>query len=221
MANSESTSGLSNSFTDLMTSLAVIFILLLCASWNNVAVARKGEINTIVAELRQQLEDFRKAGVEVETDPKDPLALVIIIPEDLLVFAVGKDDIPEKGKIFLREFITRLAKITLSENLRDKIHGIIVEGHADKSGTDAINLPLSQRRSMSVVTESLNVLEGEGRRQFIKLLSASGRGSVEPYVEPVTHQEVPDKSRRVVFKIRMRSFEQKDFQTIIGTAASR
>ena len=203
-----------------MTSLAVIFILLLCASWNNVAVARKGELNTIVAELRKQLEDFRKAGVEVQTDPKDPLALVIIIPEDLLVFAVGKDSIPEKGKTFLREFITKLAKITLSENLRDKIHGIIVEGHADKSGTDEINLPLSQRRSMSVVTESLNVLEGDGRSEFIKLLSASGRGSVEPYVEPVYHQEVPDKSRRVVFKIRMRSFEQKDFQTIIGTAAN-
>src|SRR3990172_9891167 len=215
MTNSENQSGLSNSFTDLMTSLAVIFILLLCASWNNALSAGQGVIVDIKAVLERELKDFFKEGIEVKSDPKDPLALIIIVPENLLVFALNDARIPDKGKEFLRDFVPRLAEITLSETFREKIHSIIVEGHTDITGKDERNLPLSQERSMSVVMESLQVLQGDARQQFITLLSASGRGSVEPYVDPISHPESQYKNRRVVFKIRVRSVEQKDIQQVI------
>ena len=48
MLNRESNSGMSSSFADLMTSMAVIFILLLCASLNN---AQQDEFVRLFAEL--------------------------------------------------------------------------------------------------------------------------------------------------------------------------
>jgi outer membrane protein OmpA-like peptidoglycan-associated protein len=97
----------------------------------------------------------------------------------------------------------------------------VVEGHTDSSGTDEYNWDLSQRRSMSVVRASLAVLSTQGsldeRSAFLRLLSASGRGSAELAYGP-GGQENPALSRRVVFKIRVRSFEQK---TLSETLASR
>lgn len=206
MASVQQESGIQNSFTDLMTSLAVIFILMFCATWNDARQQGKGVRGAILVDLKKELEQFiSRDGVEVKEDPKDPLSLVILVPEGLLQFDVGKDLIPESGIKFLRSFMPIMAKATLK--FKDDINSIIVEGHADTSGKDEQNLPLSQKRSMSVVMESLQALESDARDRFLGLLSASGRGSVDPYTENGVVNM--DKSRRVVFKMRIRSFEQR------------
>ena len=94
----------------------------------------------------------------------------------------------------------------------------MVEGHTDSSGTDEHNLQLSQQRSLSVVQRTLDILgrsEPEDKVCFLDFLSANGRGSKERILD-ADGKEDRNRSRRVVFKIRVRSLEQREFRTILG-----
>ena len=253
-ADSEGT-GLASSLTDLMTSLAVIFILLLVASHNNeqqklgaqhdamantqadldrtreeLAAAKKKTDTTrhqILVALRNALESFRAKGVRADPDPHDPLGLLVIVPEELLKFEVNKDTIPSGGVEFLRQFTPKLATTVCSEEFKKEISAIVIEGHTDSSGTHDFNLPLSQRRSMTVVQESLKVLgkpmpDAGGSSGLVEcylhVLSASGRGSSALIWN--AGKEDRDRSRRVEFKIRVRSLEQRQLQDALDTAPS-
>jgi outer membrane protein OmpA-like peptidoglycan-associated protein len=210
--------GMSNSFTDLMTSLAVIFILLLCASLNNAQQEGQTTIHSVLAEMQRELKEFVSGGIEVKSDPKDPLGLLIMVPEDLLAFPLDRADISPNGELFLRAFIPKLSKIVCSQRFAKEINSIVVEGHTDSSGTAQHNWDLSQKRSMSVVRTSLGVLNmsdtEEEKMSFLRLLSASGRGSAELVTSPAGEENAA-LSRRVVFKIRVRSFEQKPLLEVL------
>ncbi len=208
----ENDTGLAGSFVDLMTSLAVIFVLLLCASLNNAHQEVQTTRNSVMTEMQKALKEFVAGGIEVKSDPKDPLGLLVLIPEDLLAFKLDHWDISPAGTTFLRAFVPRLARVVCSPTFAKEIRSIIVEGHTDSSGTDRHNLDLSQKRSMSVVNESLNVLEERGdaneKSTFVNLLSATGRGSAD-LIRGSGGEEVPSLSRRVIFKLRFRSIEEK------------
>jgi outer membrane protein OmpA-like peptidoglycan-associated protein len=227
MASESPSSGLASSFTDLMTSLAVIFILLLVAITQNTvmssAARNKKTQNTrenILEELQKQLSE---TGVQVEKDPKDPLSLLIVVPEQLMQFKRDKSDLSQDGQNFLGQFIPRLADVACRQSFRNELNSIVVEGYTDSSAKnpehgDIYNLDLSQHRSMQVVESSLKLLNSGANGQrtsyscFLNLLSASGRGSSE-LIRKTNGEEDPDKSRRVIFKIRVRSFEQREVQT--------
>jgi flagellar motor protein MotB len=149
------------------------------------------------------------------------IGLLVIVPEDLLKFALDDAKIPLGGVRFLTRFIPTLALTVCSDDFRREISAIVIEGHTDSSGTDAINLPLSQARSMAVVRESLNVLSKvtSERSCFLTFLSASGRGSSEPIITPWGIED-RDRSRRVEFKIRVRSLEQRQVQEALGLDTS-
>ncbi len=216
----DNNSGLSSSMTDLMTSLAVIFILLLVATMNNKQHEVRRSRENILAKLRETLnqELVEYKGLELKDDKSDPLSLIVVVPEGLLEFPLNKADIPDQGLIFLERITPKLAETLCSSEFRPEVSSIVVEGHADKSGGDEINLPLSQQRSMSVVGETLKILskvdlqkskaELATRPCFLDLVSATGRGSVDPYRND-DGTEDPAKSRRVVFKIRVRSHDEK------------
>ncbi len=155
VAERETSSPLPSSFTDLMTSLAVIFILLLCASLNNFQQEAQTTRNSMLAEVQKELKSFLAGGIRVTSDPKDPLGLLILVPEDLLAFPFDRADISYAGDTFLRAFIPKLAGAVCSPKFASEINSIVVEGHTDSSGTDEYNWDLSQRRSMSVVRASL------------------------------------------------------------------
>lgn len=220
MPHSESGSGMSNSFTDLMTSLAVIFILLLCASLNNAQQEGETTRNSVLAEVQRAMKDFVAGGIEVKSDPKDPLGLLVLVPEDLLAFQLDRADISPDGELFLQAFIPKLSRTLCSPRFVKEIDSIVVEGHTDSSGTAQHNWELSQKRSMSVVRTSLSVLDIDDmekeRTYFLRLLSASGRGSAELVTGPGGAENAP-LSRRVVFKIRVRSMEQKPLTEVLET----
>lgn len=209
---------LASSLTDLMTSLMVIFVLLLVATLNNASAEGENTRNLILDKLRLDLQDFARQGVRVEKDPTDPLGLLVLVPEGLLNFAVDRFDIPAGGVRFLSDFSPRLAKTACSERYRKEISSIVVEGHTDSRGTDEHNLQLSQERSLAVVQQTLDILghdDFEDRACFLDFLSANGRGSKEP-IRDSNGNEDKDRSRRVVFKIRVRSLEQREFRSILG-----
>lgn len=223
--NTDADSGIANSFTDLMTSLAVIFILLLCAFMNNAFEESQNTRTKILASLQQQLEEYIKKGVRVESDPNDPLALLILIPEGLLEFKFDRYEIPEQGVDFLRSFIPKFTNIIYSKEFRNDISSVVVEGHTDSSGSDNHNLELSQRRSMAVVSKAINLLDehttnsddgNEKKEYFLRVLSASGRGKQDPVMR--NEEEDQSLSRRVIFKVRVRSFEEKKIEKILNNA---
>lgn len=213
---------LASSFTDLMTSLAVIFILLLCITHNEAQQEGETTRNSILLELKNELNEFMKKGVKVDPDPKDPLSLLILVPEGLLEFKTDRAEIPAKGINFLRPFIPSLAKIVSDKRFKDDINSIVVEGHTDSTGTAQHNWDLSQKRSMAVVKEAIKILDEikhgkDMRDDFMKFISASGRGSAELITDRDTGLENLEQSRRVVFKIRVRSLEQKIVKEIIAS----
>jgi outer membrane protein OmpA-like peptidoglycan-associated protein len=209
---------LSSSLTDLMTSLMVIFVLLLVATLNNASAEGENTRNVMLDQLKRALQDFAAKGVRVEKDPTDPLGLLVLVPESFFNFAVDKSDIPIGGVEFLENFAPRLATTACSDRYKSEINSIVVEGHTDSTGTDEHNLKLSQERSLAVVQRTLDIL---GRRQggektcFLDFLSANGRGSREP-MRDANGAEDRDRSRRVVFKIRVRSLEQREIRKILG-----
>ena len=211
MSQGRSNAVLSNSFVDLMTSLAVIFILLLCSSLNNAQGERQTTRDSVLAEIQSVLHEFAPGGIEVKTDPLDPLGLLVLVPEDLLAFELDRADISPAGDAFLRAFIPRLSAVVCSPKFSKEVNSIIVEGHTDSSGAARHNWDLSQKRSMSVVRASLDILDDGGMRQektaFLRLLSATGRGSAE-LVKDASGAENTRMSRRVIFKLRFRSIEQ-------------
>ena len=212
MLNRENNSGMSSSFADLMTSMAVIFILLLCASLNNAQQEGQTTRNSVLVEMQKALKDFVAGGIEVKSDPKDPLGLLVLVPEDLLAFKFDHADLSPAGESFLKSFVPKLSRIVCLPQFANEINSIVVEGHTDSSGTARHNWDLSQKRSMSVVRASLDILDennvNEEKSTFLQLLSASGRGSAELITGP-SGEEDPPSSRRVVFKLRFRSIEQK------------
>lgn len=222
MLQHETGSGMSNSLTDLMTSLAVIFVLLLCASMNNARQESETSRNLVLSAVHTELNDFVVQGIEVKPDPKDALGVLILVPENLLAFQFDKADIPQGGVSFLESFVPRLSGVLCSEKFSTEVNSIVVEGHTDSSGTPRHNCELSQRRSMSVVKTSLDILDarrmGKERDRFLRLLSATGRGSAEPLTD-LNGEENMALSRRVVFKIRVHSLEQRPLNEVLTARA--
>lgn len=212
-----------SSLTDLVTSLMVIFILLLLVFINN----RASQQAIVVKDLMKDLQtEFRDSGgpsqgpanggdlkeeAMIQPDIKDPGMLLFIVPEKVMNFSLNESKLRPEGQSFISTKIPKLAQILCAEKFRRHIDAIIVEGHTDQSRPSHLpasqgeqwNLRLSQDRSMEVVKQSLAALEPqpEIRSFLLEKLSASGRGESEP----VRLDATPDENRRVVFKIRVKS----------------
>ena len=210
---------LASSLTDLMTTLMVIFVLLLVATLNNASAEGENTRNEMLDELKAKLQDFiTNRGVRVEKDPNDPLGLLVLVPEKFFNFALDKSEIPAGGVRFLEDFAPRLATVACTEKYKKEISSIVVVGYTDSTGKDEHNLRLSQERSLSVVQSTLDILgrqQDETKSCFLDFVSANGRGSREPIRFP-DGTEDKDRSRRVEFKIRIRSLEQREIRKVLG-----
>lgn len=201
---------LSHAFTDLMASLAVIFILLSVVFINNASKKRENDKDLIRSSLSEVLE---KNKLPLRQDPNDPLILVVSVGEDVLKFPINSASLSDGGAKFLDQFAPELTSQLCSDFIRPKIDAIIVEGHTDSSGeTDPVgvrrNIRLSQNRSFAVLERALHAVQtnSEMSECLLKLASATGRGSRVP-IENNGHYEA-EQSRRVEIKIRVKSSEQ-------------
>jgi outer membrane protein OmpA-like peptidoglycan-associated protein len=197
--------------TDLMTTLAIIFVLLLTiylkSSYEAQAqsAGNKEDVKTLLRD------HFIRFNLHVEDDPRDPLVLLVVVPENLLNFEFGKASLRPVADQFLTEAMPFYAS-ALCGPLRGKIDSVVIEGHTDDLGEDVLNLKLSQERSFSVMVKALAVIQARQPAQyrcFQEMTSASGRGKQDLIYED-GYALNRDKSRRVVFKIRMRSVEQRN-----------
>jgi outer membrane protein OmpA-like peptidoglycan-associated protein len=155
--------------------------------------------------VRATLARHSPVGVTVEADRVDPRVLRVVIPESLLNFESGRSTLTAPAERFVATVVPSYAAM-LCGDLRDEVEGVVIEGHTDDLGGDALNLRLSQERSLSVLIRALDAIREaapEAYDCFSQLASASGRGKQDLVYDDEQH---PDRelSRRVVLKILLR-----------------
>lgn len=205
---------------DLMTSLAIIFVLLLAASLAPQAAhddptdkptlpqaAIPNPSTPVTTDVHTLLhEHFAQFGLSVDEDPHDPLLMQIVIPEDRLNFEFGKSSLTTEADRFLTDMMPRYAALVCGP-LESHVDSVVIEGHTDDRGDDSMNLRLSQERSFRVMTKGLDVIERVEPTVspcFQRLTSASGRGRQDLISHPETGVD-RNKSRRVILKLRLRA----------------
>ncbi len=202
---------MSSSLTDLMTSLMVIFILLLLVFVSHTASKDAALTDVLLKELREDLKPQGFNENTIRPDPRDRNAILVIVPGKLMNFQIQKADLSPDGNAFLKNYVPNFAHILCSSAYKASIESIVVEGHTDRTSwagrtpeeSQNLNLQLSQQRSMSVVEKSLADLDGneQDRSCFLEKLSATGRGEQEP-------EKTADESRRVIFRIRVKARDE-------------
>jgi outer membrane protein OmpA-like peptidoglycan-associated protein len=209
---------LNSSMTDLMTSLMVIFILLLLVFVHRTA-GKDAAVTDVL--LKKLLHEMRPQGFNENTirpDPRDRNAILVIVPDRLMNFEPSKFKLRPEGELFLKSYMPDLAQVLCSDQFRSSIESVVVEGHTDTQPyaghtaqeSQSLNLKLSQDRSMEVVRNALadlSSMEAE-RGCFLEKLSASGRGEQE-------QEATPDESRRVILKIRVKVVEAAPLRAVV------
>ena len=154
----------------------------------------------LIKDLRDQ---FQSSDLQLDIDPESGA----ITFSDSVLFDYDSHTISPQGQEYLQKFIPRYIEVLLSNENRDNISQIIVEGHTDNTGSYIYNLELSQKRAFSVVTYIL----GEEFPKFKKkemlrdYLTSNGRSFSQL---KICDGEVDlDSSRRVEFKFRLKEDE--------------
>ncbi len=198
----ESPSLLANGFADLMTSLAVIFILLLAAY-----VTRVDEGNAKPAPRSAETTEPTTMGDLSQSilEARGPNVLTVMVPDSALTFEFGKSKLMPTGERFLSETMPHYAMIVCGSG-RQEVESFVIEGHTDDLGDDLLNLRLSQERSFAVLAKSLEVIREKlpwAYECFLQKATATGRGRQDLLR---SDKGVPDRdsSRRVIFKIHVR-----------------
>lgn len=199
---------LAHSLTDLMTSLMIIFVLLLLVFLNHTAGLNAAKTDALLALLQRELPKDGFRADQIALDPKDRFAIVVAVPNELMNFELNSFTLKPEGQHFLDTRFPRFAGLLCSGAFRGSIDSVVVEGHSDAAPYRGLtleesrnrNLKLSQDRSMEVVKRALQVLgpyENE-KACFLEKLSAAGRGEQDL-------EATADRSRRVIFKIRVKA----------------
>ena len=158
-----------------------------------------GVRSELIEALKKEFDDT-DLGVRI-----DPQTGAIAFDSSIL-FDFNDDKLKPQGTEFLTEFFPRYMSILLSDEFREYISEIIIEGHTDTSGGYLLNLELSQRRALSVATfcleDSNNILEIDVE-ELRKIITANGRSYSDPVYDENGDVNM-DASRRVEFKFRLK-----------------
>ena len=187
---------------DLMTSLAVIFILLLVASMTRV---ENGNANSAKSRGTSTDSTPRIDPPHPVLETKMPSTHTITVPDTAIHFEFGKSTLLPTAEIFLSETMPHYASLVCTPGEQD-VEAFVIEGYTDDLGDDIRNLRLSQERSFAVLAKSLEVIREKlpwAYECFLQKATANGRGKQNLLRNDAGHPD-RDKSRRVMFKIHMR-----------------
>ena len=190
--------------TDLMTSVAIIFVLLFVVALQPAPVASVSADPTDSNARELLMAQFERLGLPIEKDPDDPQLLLLIMPESLLNFDFGRATLRPAAEAYLQKVIPQYASAFCGP-FRSLIESVTIEGHTDDVGEDRRNLRLSQERAFRVMVKAMDILQGRPEDDcFQQITTASGRGKQDLWYG-IDQRLSRDKSRRVVFKIRLQA----------------
>ena len=190
--------------TDLMTSVAIIFVLLFVVALQPAPIASVSADPTDSNARDILMSQFERLGLPIEKDPDDPQLLLLIMPESLLNFDFGRATLRPAAEAYLQKVIPQYASAFCGP-FRSLIESVTIEGHTDDVGEDRRNLRLSQERAFRVMVKAMDILQGRPEDDcFQQITTASGRGKQDLWYG-IDQRLSRDKSRRVVFKIRLQA----------------
>lgn len=199
------------SYSDLMSALLLIFALLLLVNifGNQAEMEAKDKMIEEVLGVKTRLIEelntaFNDSNLEMEIDSQTGA----IRFSSGVFFKYDSAEVSKEGRENLESFVPKYISILLSEEFRNHVSQIIIEGHTDKSGSYLYNLELSQNRSFAVVEEIFK--EGfpgfKGKQDLRQLITSNGRSYTVPMYND--NGEIDSgKSRRVEFKFRLKDEE--------------
>lgn len=198
----DSSTAVTSGVADLMTSLAVIFILLLVAYVARVedGNAKQARSPVVTMAMTPRL-DLHHPPREA----KRPSVHTITVPDAAINFDFGKSTLLPTAESFLSEVMPHYASMTCGPG-EQEVEAFVIEGYTDDLGDDIRNLRLSQDRSFAVLAKSLEVIREKlpwAYECFLQKATANGRGKQNLLRNDAGHLD-RDKSRRVIFKIHMR-----------------
>lgn len=221
------------SFTDLMTALMVIFMFI--AISYIVEVRKEQEKIAVILEeyendkanLYQILStEFSEDFTEWQVELNDDLSIKFTNPD--ILFRKGKIELEEEFEDILKDFLPRYFDILLSNEYKDKILEIRIEGHTDRTSAPQYdsdpyigNTVLSQLRATEVLSyfkksTYFNNIPEKKRDNLLFKLTANGLSygrmldddkQLIAYTDKAPNANL---SRRVEFKIITKTEEAVD-----------
>ena len=202
---SDGPSTLASGIADLMTSLAVIFILLLAAYITRVEDGNAKPTSFTNPATAEREAPRQPHQLTVERNAVEPDVMRVVIPEAILNFELGKSTLLPPAEAFLADTIPYYATMICGPQGHE-VESFVIEGYTDDQGDDIRNLRLSQDRSFAVLVKGLEVIHARlpwAYECFQQKASANGRGR-QDLVRNAAGQPDRGKSRRVIFKIHLR-----------------
>ncbi len=131
-----------------------------------------------------------------------------IVLDSSVFFETARSEIKEEGKLLLDRFIPVYLNVLLSDDYREYLGEIIIEGHTDSSGSYENNLKLSQQRALQVALYCLAMptLSAEQKNLLQQILTATGKSWADLKYD-ANGNEDRDASRRVEFKFSLKDAE--------------
>ena len=155
----------------------------------------------IVEDLRNSL---AKANILATVDPTTG----DIVLDSTLMFETNSAVIREAGLAQLDRLIPVYLDVLLSDEYRDYVAEIMIEGHTDSTGRYERNLELSQERALNVAKYCMGMSALTARQKDLlkKIVTAQGRADSD-LVYNADGTENQDRSRRVEIKFRLKDSE--------------
>ena len=145
---------------------------------------------------------LREANISAQVDPTNGS---IALESDVL-FELGRYDLSERGERFIDRFLPVYLNVLFSDEYREYVAEIIIEGHTDSTGSYIDNLELSQQRALAVasyvLSDGYHGITADQKRQLRTVATANGRSFSDPVLNAFGVEDM-DASRRVVFKFRL------------------
>ncbi|HBW34736.1 OmpA family protein [Desulfosporosinus sp. BICA1-9] len=205
------------SFSDLMSSLLIIFLLVsvyMLLDYKK-AAAQAVAVSNELQDARSELEKFTSINDDIIKKIKEEFGDSLYIDDtgtltlqsDLL-FDSGKSELKAVGKEFIRKNMPRYFGILLKDpEIRSNIAKIIIEGYTDDLGDYHYGLDLSHDRALSVYTFIYNDPEFAGYREDLKnYIILTGR-SETGFLKQMQDESVEDwraRNRRVEIKFELK-----------------
>ena len=140
-----------------------------------------------------------------------------IVLDSAVFFETAKSEIKPEGRALLDRFIPVYLDVLLSDEYRDFLGEIIIEGHTDSTGSYDNNLKLSQERALQVALYVLNMpgLTSQQKALLQQILTATGKSWAD-LIYGENGLEDAEASRRVEFKFSLRDADMiEEMQRIL------